>query len=75
MGLAAFMYFCTFVYNSDGFLIFELDEWDFIFHKTWYIFYNYLSIINNNLTQYNVLKSNLTVDESKVQKDRLSSSF
>ena len=76
MGLSAFMYFCTFVYNSAGFLSFDLDKWDFIFHKTWCIFYSYLSIINNNLTQYNVLKSDLTADESKVQKkDRLSSNF
>ena len=69
MGLSAFMYLCTFGHNSDGFL--SCDE-DFIFHKTCCIFYINLSIINNNITQYNVVKSDSTVDESKVQKkDRL----
>ena len=45
----AYRLLCTFVYNSAGFVSFDLDKWDFIFHKTW-CNYSILSIINDNLT-------------------------
>ena len=42
--------------------------WAFIFHMTCSIFYIYLSITNNYLTQYDVLKSDSRVNGWKIHK-------